>query len=93
MIEVTVKYFNILSAYAGHQEDTVTLPETSTVFELIMILVERNQPSFGGVVLTNGVINTFIRIFVNDDMISGDDLNRNLVDGDRVLLFPAVSGG
>ena len=93
MIEVSIKYFNILSAYAGQKEDTLTLPEMCTVLELIMNLVERNPPSFGSIVLTDGVVNPFIRLFVNDDMIHGDGFDRRLDDGDRVLLFPAVSGG
>ena len=93
MVSVTVKYFNILSAYAGLKEDIVSLPEMCTVLELIMVLVERNPPSFRNVVLSEEGVSSYIHVFVNDNMISGDDFGHTLVDGDRVLLFPAVSGG
>ena len=93
MVEVIVKYFNILAAYAGNKEDMVSLSEKCTVRDLVLELVERNPPAFGNVVLSDGEVSSFIRVFVNDDMISGDDFNRALKGGDRVMLFPAVSGG
>jgi|APSaa5957512622_1039677.scaffolds.fasta_scaffold150445_2 MoaD family protein len=93
MIEVTVKYFNILSDYARKKDDTVSLAEMSTVFDLVMNLVERNPPSFGSVVISDGALSSFIRIFVNDEMVSGEGIDNILHDGDKILLFPAVSGG
>jgi molybdopterin converting factor small subunit len=93
MVEVTVKYFNILAAYAGQKVDTVTVPDNCTVYGLVLELVERNPPAFGNVVLSDGNVSSFIRVFVNDEMISGDDFELVLQNGDRVLLFPAVSGG
>jgi MoaD family protein len=93
MIQVAIRYFNILSDYAGKKEEKIILPEGCTLRELVLMLVDQNQPAFGNIVLSEGEVSSFIRVFINDNMITAESFDQVMNDGDRVLLFPAVSGG
>jgi MoaD family protein len=93
MIRVTVRYFNILAAYAGTRTQVVELKEGSTSFDLILTVSHNNPPAFQEVVLQDGVPSPHLRVFRNNQSIDNDLLKTVITDGDEILLFPAVAGG
>jgi MoaD family protein len=93
MIRVTVKYFNILAAYAGTRAQVVELEDGSTGFDLILSVARNNPPAFQEVVLQDGAPSTHLRVFRNKQSVDNDLLKTVLTDGDEILLFPAVAGG
>ncbi len=93
MINVSVRYFNILSSYATKKGEQLRVAKATTVRDLIHKLVKINPPQFADAVLMEGEIREHLRIFRNDHPLDGDQLDEPIEDGDHFMLFPAVAGG
>ncbi len=93
MIHISVHYFNVLATRAGKRTEVISLPEGSSVRDLIVQLADRNSSEFRESVLNKGEISTYLRVFVNHRIIQAQELDRCLTEGDGVMLFPAVAGG
>ena len=93
MITIHMKYFNALAAAAGRKEHEIVLPDSYSVMELLVFLGELNPGPFKSIILVGGKVSPHLSIFHNDRHIHSDLDHTQLVDGDTVLLFPAVSGG
>ena len=67
--------------------------EAENVRELVMKLAERFGAELRNRLLDEEMrLRRFVNLYVNDTLISWDE-NRQLRDGDEVLILPAVSGG
>ncbi len=92
-IIVHVRYYNVLADYAGCKRTDVSLAAGCTVRQLLDRLVEVNSASFRRAVKTGDSFNPYLRIFCNDRLLSEQELDGPAIDGDEILLFPAVAGG
>ena len=93
MINVSIRYFNILAAYAEKKNETVAVENGTTVKDLIHSLCQNKPPLFGEVVLLDGEIGHHLRVFRNERILDGDLLDEQLEHGDQLMLFPAIAGG
>lgn len=92
-MKIHVRFYNILSAYAGVKTLEVVLVEGTSLAGLLRELVQLTPPAFGQVIQPDGVFNPHIRIFINGNLIVGAAEEIQLADGDAVMLFPAIAGG
>lgn len=93
MITVSVYFFNILAASAGTKKETIHPDDGTTILQLVLALAERLPGSFRSVVIHDGRLSQYIRIFHNQKLVGQAELERCLADGDELMLFPAVAGG
>ncbi len=93
MIHVDIRYFSLLAVHAGTKHREIDLPDGCTMAELFPILAEGGPPAFQDMLLNHGRNNPHLRVFRNGSMFSGEELNKTLADGDRLLIFPALEGG
>lgn len=67
--------------------------EAENVRELVMKLAERFGAELRNRLLDEEMrLRRFVNLYVNDTLVSWDE-DRQLRDGDEVLILPAVSGG
>lgn len=92
-IVVQVRYFNVLADYAGTRRAEVSVPAGTTVRSLLRNLSANNPEPFRRAVSPGGVLNSYIRVFRNDQLVAEAAFDTPLADGDEILLFPAVAGG
>ena len=81
-MEVRVRYFAAHKELAGVPEETVIVPEGTTVEELVQVLTELHPPLEG--------LGRDTMVSVNRGVGPGDMV---LSDGDDVALFPPIQGG
>lgn len=93
MIKIEVRYFNLLALHAGTRHQTVELPESAHLQDLMTAVAKTKSVDFAKLVLPEGKPNTHLRIFLNGALVAGDEMNPGLHDGDKIMLFPAVAGG
>lgn len=93
MIQVNVKYFNILAAYAGTRKQSIKVKEGMTIFDFILQISRDNPPPFQEVVLQDGKPSPHLRVFRNNQLVDPELFNTPLLENDEILLFPAVAGG
>ncbi|MDD5367907.1 MAG: MoaD/ThiS family protein [Anaerolineaceae bacterium] len=93
MIQVRVRYFNLLATYAGTKSQVVDLDVGVTAAELFSRLAQEHSPAFAEMLLSKGKISPHLRVFRNDAILEVKELNLPLSDGDELLIFPAISGG
>lgn len=92
-IVVQVRYFNVLADYAGTRRAEVSVPAGMTVRALLRNLSDINPEAFRRAVSPGGVLNSYIRVFRNDQLVAEAAFDSPLAEGDEILLFPAVAGG
>lgn len=92
-MRIQVRYYNVLADYAGTRRASCQVPAGTTLRGLIAHLVATNPQLFGRVVLHDGALSPHVRVFLNEKLVTEDDIERPLTEGDEVLLFPAVGGG
>lgn len=93
MITIKVSYYNILAACAGVKNESVLLPEGTAILNLIHELAKRLPGSFQEIALLDGAPSPHIRVFHNRRLVRPEDFGQPLVDGDEIMLFPAIAGG
>ena len=93
MITINVQYFNILVAYAGARKQSFELPDGTTFSDLLLHVSRTNPPAFQDVLLQDGVPSPHLRLFRNGSLVDQDSMNTFLMNGDEIMLFPAVAGG
>ncbi|MGD9030499.1 MAG: MoaD family protein [Anaerolineae bacterium] len=90
---VTVQYHNILRRAAGLGEETVRLPTGSSVRGAINQL-SKTRPAMRSLLFTaEGDVASHVVVFLNRKLVTHDQFDSQLADGDELKLFPAVSGG
>jgi len=92
---VQVKYYATLRDVAGVKSETFELPAEASLHDLETVLVAAH-PVFIGVMF-NGDREIFhhIHFFINNQSVvmSENDPEIRLQDGDTISIFPAVEGG
>jgi molybdopterin converting factor small subunit len=91
--EVNVRYFGVLELYAGTRSKFVTLPEKSTLQDLMNHLQRENPPAFKNLLTQNKAGGTFIRVMVNEKLIIESNFSIQLESNDVIALLPGISGG
>ncbi|NIP33617.1 MAG: molybdopterin synthase sulfur carrier subunit [Thermoplasmata archaeon] len=81
-MEIRVRYFAVHKDETGVSEETVTVPEGTTVEELVTMLIDLH-PALEG-------LRKDTMVSVNRGVGSGDIV---LEEGDDVALFPPIQGG
>jgi len=90
MGSLTVRYHNILRTAAGLAEETVALPGDATLYALLEALVAgHGSPLHEMLLESDGSMVSYLVVFVNRKLVSGDPHGVLLADGDEILLFPA----
>jgi len=92
---VQVKYYATLRDVAGVKSEAFELPAEASFQDLETILVAAHPGFIGVMVDGNGEIFHHIHFFINDQsvVISENDPEIQLKDGDTISIFPAVEGG
>ncbi len=94
MPNVRVRYYNILRDATGRAEETLPAPALITLRGFLRNVVAQRHPSVGTLlILADGEISPYTRIFRNGEVVSLTGLDEHLNDGDEIRLFPAVAGG
>lgn len=91
--EVNVRFFGVLELYAGTRSKFVTLPENSTLQDLMDLLEIENPPAYKNLFKQNKADGTFIRVMVNEKLINESNFSIQLEQNDVVALLPGISGG
>lgn len=90
--KVRVTVTAVLANYLGGQRD-FTL-EVDSVRSAIEELSRRYGSEIRKRLFDEeGRLRRYINIYVNDNIISHQELDRRLQEGDEILILPAVSGG
>jgi molybdopterin converting factor small subunit len=91
VIQVSIRYYNIVADLLGKQTERRALPPGTTAQGLIEALARESQP-FGRFALTEaGQPRGHLRLFRNAQAVP--DLAEVLADGDEIRVFPTISGG
>jgi molybdopterin converting factor small subunit len=92
-IKVSVRYYNVLAVYTGVKCAELTFPLGTTISELLDYLVRNNPDDFRRAIGNKDVQASMLRVFQNEQLISGEDFDKPINDHDDFMLVPAISGG
>lgn len=91
---VHVRYHNILRRRAGVDQETLVVPAGTTAHAVLAQLAGQHGPALHEMLLTPaGDVVSHLVVFRNRQLVGPGQHQLPLVDGDELLLFPAVSGG
>ncbi len=93
MIELSIHFFNILADAAGIRVVNKSVAYDTCLIDAIRLLSADYPAAFQGMLLPNGAISNYLKIFINGRLIDNAATLTLLNDGDEIMLFPAVSGG
>jgi molybdopterin converting factor small subunit len=93
-ISVGVRYYNILKRHAGVQEETLTLPAGARLGDALEQIAASHGPALRPLLFSSsGTVAATLIVFCSNQLVGGDKAAWPLSDGDRLMLFPAASGG
>ncbi len=92
-ITVHVRYFNILADYAGTKRAEMRLAEGSTVRSLLETLLQTSLAPLRQSLQRSGEDFNSLRVFLNGEIVTGNQLAQPVRDGDEFMLSPAIAGG
>lgn len=94
MIEVSIRYYNMLRRSTGVDWEPVTLPQGASIRAALEYLAERHGPDLAQMLFApGGSVASHLVIFRNRKLVPQDQHHLLLADGDELMLFPAISGG
>ena len=94
MIAISVRYHNILRRRAGVEQETIALPEGTSLRAALECLAGRHGPHLREMLFTpDGEVVSHLVVFRNRKLVPQGQRQLPLADGDELLLFPAISGG
>lgn len=93
MIEISFFLYNVLADAVGARQIHKTVPEGMPLLEAIQKLASEYPGAFQTLLLPNGDLSNYLKVFVNGRLVGQPDSRKILRDGDAIMLFPAVSGG
>jgi molybdopterin converting factor small subunit len=86
----------VLRSAAGVVEEAVSVPADASLQHVLARLGELHGPSLGSMLFEpEGSLVSHLVVFRNRKLVPStqDQAAQRLVDGDELMLFPAVSGG
>ena len=92
-VGVQIKFGHVLADYAGTRQASLQVPAGTTLRQLFDDLSRTQLSRWAGAQRSKGEISAYLRIFRNGELISPLQLDAALVDGDELLLLPAIAGG
>ncbi len=93
MIRVTFHFYNILADTAGIRTLEKEFGGITHLIDAVQLLSSEYPSAFKAMLLADGSISNYLKIFLNGQLIQENDFQIPLANGDVILLFPAVSGG
>jgi sulfur carrier protein ThiS len=94
MITVTLQYHNIFRRAAGLGDEEIRLPSGSSVRDVLTQLSTNRDAALRNLLFTaEGDVASHVVVFRNKKLVTHDQFHTELVDGDELKLFPAISGG
>jgi molybdopterin converting factor small subunit len=90
-IEITVRYFSIVADLVGKREDRLMVPAGLDLGGLVTMIAERHPPLADYAQSLDPEFGGPLRLILNGQLVL--DWSRPLADGDKVSLFPVISGG
>jgi MoaD family protein len=92
-LTVHVHYFSILADYVLSKDADLAITPGTSVGDFLTYLMENNPPAFKSIIMNGANRGSFVRIFRNGELVSDENEQALLADGDEFKLFPAISGG
>lgn len=92
-VTVHVHYYSILADYASARQADVTLKQGASVAQLLNTLLDSNPAAFKSIMMNGAKRSAFVRVFRNGELVSEENEQTSVADGDEYKLFPAISGG
>jgi molybdopterin converting factor small subunit len=89
-MNVVVRYFGQLRRAAGRGEERASLPDPSSVADLVKHLAQNNERLRGVLLDNEGEVRASLLVFVGDEQAGKQ---RPLTDGDEVTLMTPIAGG
>jgi molybdopterin converting factor small subunit len=91
-MSVAVRLPTVLRAQVGGQ--AVVELDGATIGEVLTSLVGLHPGLSGQIISTEGELNKFVNIYINDDDVRYlEQLNTPVKSGDEISILPAVAGG
>jgi len=90
-MEVKAVYYSFIGDAVGKKNDTVSIPEKSTVESFLRLINDSYGNALGDYISCNGSAGANLLVFVNGTAVS--DYGHILNDGDEVCLFLPIAGG
>ena len=94
MITISVRYHNLLRRGAGLEKETFTMPEGASLRDAMIHLAQLHGSPLQEMLLEpEGGISLHLVVFRDDQLVHPDQHDASLSDGQKLMLFPAISGG
>lgn len=90
-MQLNIKYYNLAGDYLGKREEVRLVDSGITAGKLVQSLAGESEAFRNLAITEEGQISNRIRLFRNDQIVN--NLQDVFEDGDRIMIFPAVSGG
>ncbi|MCC6147859.1 MAG: MoaD/ThiS family protein [Anaerolineaceae bacterium] len=91
--QIEVRYYGALALYASAHKISVELPAGSSLQTLLDRLEAINPPAYKQLLQQSAQGASFLRVLLNDVLITQENFGKLLAQGDRVILLPGISGG
>jgi molybdopterin converting factor small subunit len=94
MINVSIRYHNILRRRTGVERETIQLPAETSLYGALEKVADRYGPHLREMLFApDGTVASHLVVFHNGQLARQDARAVQLADGDELMLFPAISGG
>lgn len=93
-IVVTVRYHNLFRRAAGSEKERLCLASGSSIHDALEQLTGGSDGALQSLLFTaERDVVAYLVVFRNQRLVTHDQFDTQLVDGDELQLFPAVAGG
>jgi molybdopterin converting factor small subunit len=94
MISVHISYHNMLRRQTGVERETIQLPAEASLCGALERVADRYGTHLREMLFApDGTVASHLVVFHNGQLARQDARTVQLVDGDELMLFPAISGG
>jgi len=94
MINVHIIYHNMLRRRTGVERETIELPAGASLYGTLENVAARYGSHLREMLFApDGTVANHLVVFRNGQLAREDARTVQLVDGDELMLFPAISGG